>query len=91
MKGTIHKQRRQFFWTLWHAPPPYRQFLVPSGGNFDQFLTPPPIPIADVVYVQPQNWITSILILAAHEPVDQSQFAVLCLKKKYLTIYWLGE
>ena len=28
-------------------------FLVLSVGNFDQFLTPPPLPIADVVYGRP--------------------------------------
>ena len=28
-------------------------FLVLSVGNFDKFLTPPPLPIADVVYGRP--------------------------------------
>ena len=52
-KGTIHKRRRQFF-RIFDTPLPHvGSFLVLSVGNFDQFLTPPPLPIADVVYGWP--------------------------------------
>ena len=34
--------------------PQYRQFFVLSFGDFDQFLTPPLLPTADVVYGRPQ-------------------------------------
>ena len=30
-------------------------FSVQSIGTFDQFLTPPPLPIANVIYGQPLN------------------------------------
>ena len=51
--GTIHKQRRQFFWIFDTPLPHFGTFLVlkVSMGNFDQFLTP--LPIADVVYGRP--------------------------------------
>ena len=51
--GTIHKRRRQFF-RIFDTPLPHvGSFLVLSVGNFDQFLTPPPLPIANVVYGLP--------------------------------------
>ena len=40
--GTIHKQRRQFFWIFDTPLPHIGSFLVPSVSNFDQFLSPPP-------------------------------------------------
>ena len=51
--GTIHKRRRHFFQifdTLLHH---VGSFLVLSVGHFDQFLTPPPLKIADVIYGWP--------------------------------------
>ena len=54
--GTIHKQRRQFF-QIFETPLPHvDSFLVLSVGNFDQFLTPPPLPITDIVYGWPLSW-----------------------------------
>ena len=50
IKGTIHKQRRYFSEFL-TPPPPYQQFSTICG----QFLTPPPLLIADVVYGRPQG------------------------------------
>ena len=48
--GTIHEQRRQFF-RIFDTPLPHvGGFLVMSDGNFDQFLTPPPLLIADIDY-----------------------------------------
>ena len=39
---------------FWHPLPNIGSFLVLSFGNFDQFLTPPLLPMADVVYGRPQ-------------------------------------
>ena len=53
--GTIHKRRRQFF-RIFDTPLPHvGSFLVLSVGNFDQFLIPPPLPIADFGYGRPQT------------------------------------
>ena len=41
------------FYGLLTTPSPCRQILVLSVGNFDQFLTLIPLPIADVVYGWP--------------------------------------
>ena len=47
--GTIHKRRRQFFW-IFDTPSPLSVVsLVLSVGNFDQFLTQPPLSIVDVI------------------------------------------
>ena len=53
--GTIHKRRRQFqlFWIFVTPLAHVGSFIVQSVGNFDQFLTPPPLPIANVVYGRP--------------------------------------
>ena len=51
--GTIYKQRRQFFRIFAPPLPHVGIFLVLSVGNFDQFLTPPPLPIDDVFYGRP--------------------------------------
>ena len=49
----IHK-RRQLFFRIFDKPLPHvGSFLLLYVGNFDQFLTPPPLPIADVVYGRP--------------------------------------
>ena len=47
--GVINKRRRHFL----HPPPPCRRFLIQTIYPFDQFLTPSPIPIANVVYGRP--------------------------------------
>ena len=48
-----HNRRRQFF-RIFDTPLAHvGSFLVLSIGNFDQFFTPPPLPIADVVYGRP--------------------------------------
>ena len=54
--GTIHKRRRHFFWIFDTPLPHVGSFLKLSVSNFDQFLTPPPLPIADVFYGQPLTW-----------------------------------
>ena len=53
--GSIHKQRRQFFQIFGTPSLMSVSFLVLSVGNFDQFLTLSPLPIADVVYEWPHR------------------------------------
>ena len=53
-RGTIHKRRRQFFRIFETSLTHVGSFLVLSVSNFDQFLTPPTIPITDVVYGKPR-------------------------------------
>ena len=48
--GTIHTQCRQFFQIFDTPSLASTVFLVLSVGNFDQFLTTPRFPSADVVY-----------------------------------------
>ena len=53
--GAVHKRRRQFFW-IFNTPFPHvGSFLVLSVSNLDQFLTPSPLQIADVVYGRPHT------------------------------------
>ena len=69
MLGTIHKRRRHFF-RIFDTPLPHvGSFLVLSVGNFDQFLTPSPLPIADVVYGQPLSGVTVAAAAASTAPV----------------------
>ena len=51
--GAVHK-RRQLFFPIFDDPFPYvSRFLVLYVGNFDQFFTLTPLPIANIVYGWP--------------------------------------
>ena len=71
--GTIHKRRRRFFW-IFDTPLLHVDiFLVLSVGNFDQFLTPPSLPIEDVVYWRPLR-VSSVctIFLGLYVPFSKS-------------------
>ena len=44
VQGTIHKQRRQFFWDFGHPLTPYLQFFSTICQQFCPILDPPPPP-----------------------------------------------
>jgi hypothetical protein len=52
------EKKTSFFWTSQTNFGPSYIVRALSVGNFDQFLTPSPLPIADVVYGRPPKYLS---------------------------------